>query len=421
MAIIIDNIILTTALLILTLGKKIPLEKADNSTVLSNGKNGDLVSVIIPARYEIYETIYQTVRSVLSQTYVPKKVYIVVEEDDSSTLENALKVSKVFENVEVIINRGRRSKAGAINYVVNNHVDTKYVLIIDVGDLLGHSRCIESLVKIAEKGYDVVISAMKGCRESRLWELFLSCEVYKWTTISLRVIRRRFGFCPLPGTGILIRADLIRRHGFPETLAEDAAAGLFLRNSAITLDSILVYNIPPSLRAHLKQRARWIAGFLQSAKLAKGKEKLVYILPFVVAFLTPISIFLMPIMYILHPYSFPWLIVDFVAFMTTIVYVSYQAIKYRNLKLLLLPLIWWPLIGLSSYLAVYYLVKRKWYFSPKQALVRHIETMLQTSSLLRTFDEEARQDSSDRKPLLRSVQRLLRLSSRLLHIPRYVL
>ncbi len=421
MAIIIDNIILTSALLILTLGEKIPLEKADNSIISMFDNDDSQVSVIIPARYEMFETILQTVQSVLSQTYIPKKVFIVVEEDDSSTLENALKVREIFNNVEVVVNRGRRSKAGAINFVVSNHVNTKYVLIIDVGDILGHDRCIESLLKIAEKGYDVVISAMKGCRESRLWEIFLSCEVYKWTTLSLRVIRRRFGFCPLPGTGILIRTDLIRRFGFPETLAEDAAAGLFLRNSAITLDSVLIYNIPPSLRAHLRQRARWIAGFLQSAKLARGREKLVYILPFVVAFLTPISMFLMPIMYILHPYSFPWIIVDIIAFLVTVIYVVYQAIRFRNIKILLIPFLWWPLIGLSSYLAIYYLVRKKWYFSPKQAIVRHIETMMQISPLLRTFSQEAQQDSLDRRPLLRNVRQLLCLFSRLLHIPRDVL
>ncbi|NPA70551.1 MAG: glycosyltransferase family 2 protein [Crenarchaeota archaeon] len=290
------------------------------------------------------------------------------------------------------------------------------MLIIDVGDLLGHDRCIESLLKIAEKGYDVVISAMRGCRESRLWEIFLSCEVYKWTTISLRVIRKRFGFCPLPGTGILVRADLIRRFGFPETLAEDAAAGLFFRNSAITLDSILIYNIPPSLKAHLKQRARWVAGFLQSAKLARGREKIVYILPFIVAFLTPISMFLMPVMYILHPYSFPWIIIDIIAFLATVIYVTYQAVRFRNIKILLIPFLWWPLIGLSSYLAIYYLVKKKWYFSPKQAITRHIEMMLQMSPLLRTFSEEGRQGFLVRGSLLRSVQQLLCLFSRLLHI-----
>ncbi|NPA24027.1 MAG: glycosyltransferase [Crenarchaeota archaeon] len=420
MAIIIDNIILTTALLALTLGKKIPIERADLQSSPPIVKK-DLVSVIVPARYEKFETIYQTVRSVLSQTYVPKRVFIVVEEDDIETLENAVQVSRMLENVSVVVNRGRRSKAGAINYVVSNYVDTKYVLIIDVGDLLGHSRCIEALVRIAEKGYDVVISALKGARESKLWELFLSCEVYKWTTISLRVIRRRFGFCPLPGTGIIVRTDLLRRYGFPETLAEDAAAGLFLRNSAITSDSILLYNIPPSLKAHLKQRARWVAGFLQSAKLARGKEKMVYVLPFVVAFLTPISIFLMPVTYILHPYSFPWTLVDFVSFLVLIVYVSFQAIRYRNLKLLLLPLLWWPLIGLSSYLAVYYLIKRKWYFSPKQVVSKYVDEIVQKSSLVRIFCGEALQGSLRRMSRLRSVLQRLCLFSRLLHVPRAAL
>ncbi|NPA70548.1 MAG: glycosyltransferase family 2 protein [Crenarchaeota archaeon] len=114
MAIIIDNVALTSALLVLTLGDKIPLERADNSKISIIDIDHSQVSVIIPARYEMFETILQTVRSVLSQTYMPKRVFIVVEEDDYTTLENALKVRELFNNVEVIINRGRKSKGSGL-------------------------------------------------------------------------------------------------------------------------------------------------------------------------------------------------------------------------------------------------------------------------------------------------------------------
>jgi cellulose synthase/poly-beta-1,6-N-acetylglucosamine synthase-like glycosyltransferase len=323
-----------------------------------------LVTVLIPAKNELYQTMKQTIESINSQTIVPQ-IYIILDRDDLTTVKYAKVLEKEFKNVKALVYRNN-SKAEALNLAMN-FVTSKYVLIIDVGDVFENRDAVEILLRVAESGnYDAVVSRAKAQFNHLWWQKFVDAEMMNWISNVLRRIKKIFGFIPLPGTGLLIKSDALRKNPFPETLAEDASLGLKIRNVGIAKKSILLYNLPRKLRDHLKQRARWIAGFIQTIFLAKGKDKLVYAMP-IVQGLVPISLICLPVVMFLGLYSSPWTIVDWLAGMVLMWYILRLFRQTKNALILLIP-IWWIVAGISFYLAIYYAVKKKWYFSPKEVM-----------------------------------------------------
>ena len=354
MSFIIDNLFYTL-MCVCWIGRGIEFAKPDDVKVTSKD-----VTVLIPAKHETKEAMRMTVESINQQTIVPK-IWIVLDESDSKTIKFAKDIAKEFDNVEIKV-FDNKSKADALNKAVQ-HVTTKYVLIIDVGDKFGNQDAIENLLKVAEKGYEAVVSVLHALNGGKIWQTFVEAEMRNWTYYVLRVIKKKFGFIPLPGTGLLIRTDALRRNPFPETLAEDASLGLRITNVAITTSSILLYNIPERLRDHLKQRSRWMAGYLQTFKLAKGKKKLIFLTPFVQG-LTTISLACMPITAFIGLYGFPWIIIDWIAGILLLYYIIRFYKLTKDKHVIILPL-WWFIAGLSFYISLYYLIKKKWYFSPK--------------------------------------------------------
>jgi cellulose synthase/poly-beta-1,6-N-acetylglucosamine synthase-like glycosyltransferase len=320
--------------------------------------DASMVTVLIPAKNEKYEAMKHTVENINKQTVVPE-IWILLDEKDCETVEQARKVEMEYRNVHVKV-YGNSSKADALNKAAKM-ISTEYVLIMDVGDVFENRDAIENLLKVAEKGYDAVVSVMKAQKTDKWWKRMVHTEMYNWTKSVLATIKRRFKFIPLPGTGLLVRTEALRRNPFPETLAEDAALGLKITNSAVTDKAILLYNLPANIKSHLKQRARWMAGYLQNIWLAKGLKKLVFISPLVQG-LVPVSVVCIPLVNGL--YSFPLTIVDWVASIMLLYFILKFFASTLDRRVLLIPL-WWVVVGTGFFLAVYYAIKGKWYFSPK--------------------------------------------------------
>ncbi len=359
MAFVIDNLLYSLSAYI-WMGKGVKFEEPWDTTV-----SADDVTVLMPAKYEEYEAMKQTIENITKQSIVPK-IWILLDEEDKKTIEHAKRLKEEFQNyIEVKVYKNN-SKADALNKAINM-VKTKYVLIIDVGDVFENKDAIENLIKVAEKGYDAVNSVLKAQKTDKLWKKFVHIELNNWTRNVLRTIKKRFKFIPLSGTGLLLRTEALRKvGGFPPTLAEDATLGLKIKDVAITNKSILLYNLPKNLKGHLKQRGRWIGGYIQTLKYSSLRQKIVYASPLVLGIM-PISTIVSLLQLISLKFMFDNILtyaIDFIASILFIILLVNLFINTRDLKVFLLP-VWWSIVGLSFYIGLYYAIKNKWYYSEK--------------------------------------------------------
>ena len=319
-------------------------------------------TVLLPVKRERGEVIEKTVRSVLGQTAKPRKVLILVDSEDAETAREACKVAEKFERVEVKVFRNG-CKAEALNRAVR-WVESEYVLLMDAGDLFADKSCVEKLLrKAVEKDAEAVHSKLvvEGCG----WRKMLGLEFQLWSGWILEKVYRGMRTFPLSGTGTLVKREFLLRNPFPETLTEDAGLGVKVKNPTVASECKLIYNLPPKLKHHLKQRARWLAGYIQNVKIAENlSQKYFYASCVAVQLLTPISILLMPFTMLLVPYGYPWILIDFAASAWLLAYITLATLKLRTLRAALLPF-WWVLSGLSAFIAPIYAKNGKWYHSPK--------------------------------------------------------
>jgi len=297
------------------------------------------VTVLIPVHRERREVVEATVRSVKSQT-VPTDVWILMDYRD-----NVEEMEKLAGLADRLIVNSNSSKAEAINRVTML-LKTRYTLIIDAGDRFSTPYDLQRMLGLAESKQLDAVTPVFTTTGSRWWQKLVRMEMHHWTSRTLPLIKRRFGFYPLPGTGLLMRSSVLQTIPFPNTLAEDATMGLFVRNAEVCHSAKLIYNLPDSLAAHLKQRARWMAGYLQSIRFARGREKLVYCLP-VVQGLVPVSVLTSPFVHTPIDPACLGLLVIMVARTNPII-----------------PF-WWFVAGFSFYLSLYYASFNRWYHSPK--------------------------------------------------------
>lgn len=197
------------------------------------------------------------------QTIKPKKIIILLDEKDGETFKEC---ERFNGTIEVRRYKNNTSKADALNRAIKE-VDTFYTMVVDVGDVLASPSYIEEMISKIREGGEVVVPRFT-VEGKNFVKKMMKYELEMWRTI-LEKMYQKHRFCPLPGTGIIFRTDFLKRRMIPETLAEDAALGLWVRKVCFG-ESFLIYNLPRQIKDHLKQRARWCAGFLQNLCFARS-------------------------------------------------------------------------------------------------------------------------------------------------------
>lgn len=342
-----------------TLLMNVKLRKEKIKKTISGGREERTITVLIPAHNENYDTIYETLHSVDIQTKKPEKIILLINLNDTRTFLEAQKIT----NIEFEIRKIRcGSKAEAINIVATD-ILTSHIFIIDVGDVLNNEKFFNTISNAMEDNADACISQHVPKNGHWFVKEMMKYEFENWTT-TLKNIYRNYKVCPLPGTGLLLRTNFIRQNNFPPTLAEDAAIGLSIGKVNFT-DAKLLYDIPLDLNIHLKQRARWYAGYMQNWKYAKTLfGKWLCITP-IISGLATASLIATPYVMTHVQYGYPWDIIDMFAGINLLVYMTYIVIKFKQPKLYIMTPIWWFLTGISFYISLYYLWTGKWFKSPK--------------------------------------------------------
>jgi len=230
-------------------------------------------SIIVPARHE-KGVIGKTLEKLLSQTYSSNSFEILVpmyfDDDTITEVEQISKNSKEIKVKPLIFTTGPINKAHSLNIALKESVGD-YVVIFDAEDdvdvnLLEYVNTV--IAKEGKKIYQTGVSLINW--GSNWFGVHAVLEYFFWFNSRLHWYAKE-KIVPLGGVGAFIpKEDLLAVGGWDEnSLTEDANLGLDLSVKGYEFrilcqeEHSIKEEIPPTLLGFLRQRTRWIQGFLQ--------------------------------------------------------------------------------------------------------------------------------------------------------------
>lgn len=233
-----------------------------------------IYTIILPVRDEEYSILKNLLDSINNLDYPKDKfdIKFVVDEEDIKTIEAGKELLKKFNFDLIIVPDYRiKSKPLSCNYALK-FIKGEYITIYDAEDRPEKYQLKKAIQKFKELGNDYV------CLQASLhfynkYKNFLtycfSIEYSMWFDFTIRSIDKFGSFFPLGGTSNHFKAkkllELGKWDGFNVT--EDAELGVRIARAGYKvsyLNSITEEECPITIHAWIKQRTRWIKGFMQT-------------------------------------------------------------------------------------------------------------------------------------------------------------
>ena len=266
--------------LILSLGMAVrafrnsPEEHIDDAIVhaLKNA-NWPLYTILCPL-YREAQVVPQFVQSMQSLDYPPEKLQILflTEADDAET-RNAIQALSLPPHFKILVvpDGKPRTKPRACNYGLI-HAQGSYVVIYDAEDIPDPLQLKKSALTFANHGTDVVCVQAKlnfyNIRQNLLTRWF-TAEYSAWFDLILPGLQLAGFSLPLGGTSNHFRTPSLRALGGWDAynVTEDCDLGLRLKRycmNTVILDSTTLEEANSQVKNWLRQRSRWIKGYMQT-------------------------------------------------------------------------------------------------------------------------------------------------------------
>jgi cellulose synthase/poly-beta-1,6-N-acetylglucosamine synthase-like glycosyltransferase len=360
-------------------------------------------TVLCPLYHEA-KVIPQFVRAMLMLDYPADKLQIIflTEEDDIETHQaiEEMHLPNHFEMLIVPIGQPR-TKPRACNYGLL-HTTGDYVVIYDAEDIPDPLQLKKAVLTFANHGPDL------GCvqaklnfynTEQNLLTRWFTAEYSTWFDMTLAGLQKLGVPLPLGGTSNHFRAELLREVGAWDVfnVTEDCDLGLRLGYhdlKTVMVDSTTYEEANSQLGNWLRQRSRWIKGYMQTylvhmrhplEDLRSGRLREFLLLQLIVGgktailFINPLMWMLLTIYILFHAFvvnAYHALYPMPVLYMGTLclifgnfiyVYIHLVGCVKRNqhslVKWTLLMPVYWALASLAGYIALYQLVFKPHYWA----------------------------------------------------------
>lgn len=361
-----------------------------------SGADWPRYTILCPLYHEA-EVIPQLVRALLALDYPTNKLQILLlaEEEDVET-QQALQGRLLPSHFEVVtVPTGEpRTKPRACNYGLL-HAVGEYVVIYDAEDIPEPLQLKKAVLTFAHHGPDL------ACVQARLnfyntpqnlLTRWFTAEYSSWFDMTLPGLQKLGVPLPLGGTSNHFRADLLREVGAWDVfnVTEDCDLGLRLGHhhlKTVMLDSTTYEEANSQMKNWLRQRSRWIKGYMQTYLvqmrhprdyLRSGRRREFLSLQMVIGgktailFVNPLMWMLLAVYIFFHGFvvgAYHTLYPLPVLYMGTccLVFGNFMYIyihligcmkrgQYHLAKWALLMPLYWALASLAAYLALYQLV-----------------------------------------------------------------
>jgi cellulose synthase/poly-beta-1,6-N-acetylglucosamine synthase-like glycosyltransferase len=231
-------------------------------------------SILVPMYRESPEVMARLIAHLAALDY-PRElldIKLICEADDAATVKalKALKPPAMMEIIEVPASQPR-TKPKACNVAMQS-VRGEYVVIYDAEDAPAPDQLRRAVAMFRESDDSVACLQARlnyYNRDERLLTQLFAIEYSALFRLMLPGLERMGLPIPLGGTSNHLRVNALRAVGGWDAfnVTEDADLGIrlsYLGYRTRTLPSLTMEEAPVSLRAWLKQRTRWIKGYIQT-------------------------------------------------------------------------------------------------------------------------------------------------------------
>ncbi len=238
-------------------------------------KDDDLpVYTILCPMYKEAGILPQFVESIDKLDYPKSKleVLLLLEEDDKETIQKAeeLNLEGHFK-VIVVPHSFPKTKPKACNYGLA-HTTGEYVVIYDAEDIPDPDQLKKAVLGFRKlgTGYSCLQAKLNYHNPNQNWLTRLFTTEYSlWFDVMLPALQTVNTFIPLGGTSNHFRtSDLNKFEGWdPFNVTEDADLGVRLFRAGgktAIIDSMTYEEANSNLKNWIRQRSRWIKGYLQT-------------------------------------------------------------------------------------------------------------------------------------------------------------
>ena len=232
------------------------------------------IYTILCPLYREAQVVPQFVHAMQALDYPPDKLQILflTEADDSDT-RNAIRALELPPHFKILIvpDGKPRTKPRACNYGLM-HARGPYVVIYDAEDIPDPLQLKKAVLTFANHGTDVVCVQAKlnfyNSRQNLLTRWF-TAEYSSWFDLILPGLQLANFSLPLGGTSNHFRTAALRALGGWDAynVTEDCDLGLRLKRyhmNTVILDSTTLEEANSQLKNWIRQRSRWIKGYMQT-------------------------------------------------------------------------------------------------------------------------------------------------------------
>jgi len=232
-----------------------------------------IYTILIPLYKEVAALpgLLQSIRS-LDYPHAKLDVKLVVEKDDHITIEAAqqLKPEYLFEIIRVPYSLPR-TKPKACNYALR-FAKGEFVTIYDAEDRPDPQQLRKAVAMFRTSPAEVICLQSRlnyYNRDQNMLTRLFAIEYASWFDYMLPGLERHGIPIPLGGTSNHLSLQRLRELGEwdPYNVTEDADLGIRLAISGFStrmLDSLTLEEAPSQYTAWMKQRTRWIKGYMQT-------------------------------------------------------------------------------------------------------------------------------------------------------------
>lgn len=232
-------------------------------------------SILVPLYKEKENTLSKLIISISELDYQKERldVKLIVEEDDKVTFETLKKLRppQYFEIIKVPFSHPR-TKPKACNYALK-FCKGDYITIYDAEDCPDPSQ-LKKALQIYQQDTEGKIGAVQAKltyynRDENLLTQFFTIEYHSWFDMMLYGLHSNNFPIPLGGTSNHFRAETLRKlnNWDPYNVTEDADLGVrlyFNDYQTALIDSYTYEEATVNLKQWLKQRVRWVKGYIQT-------------------------------------------------------------------------------------------------------------------------------------------------------------
>lgn len=232
-----------------------------------------MYTILVPAYREA--AILPTLARALTELDYPRDrldVKLLLEEDDVDTRRAALALNlPAFIDIVLVPAAEPRTKPKACNYGLEM-ARGEFVVIFDAEDIPDPGQLRRTAAVLATAPADVACVQAKLAiynRRTNFLTHWFAAEYMAWFDLLLPALRAADLPIPLGGTSNHFRVSALREVGAwdPHNVTEDADLGIRLHRAGYrtrVIDSSTYEEAPTSLLVWIRQRSRWVKGYMQT-------------------------------------------------------------------------------------------------------------------------------------------------------------